>query len=94
MNHVDGLANNDLSFNLLFMRWYRWRRFIGVTVRDVTIGDDVQISARRSSKYCRANGLLIWLRSTPSTTTVNVFDQKGPDWRDPSHNLLMMAGLY
>ena len=78
LDHVDGLANNDLSFNLPVYAVDTDGDDSLVSQLNVTIGDDVQILQDGSLNIVEPT-VADLAAGTPTTTTVNVFDQEGAD---------------
>ncbi|CAH7439832.1 Cadherin domain-containing protein [Vibrio chagasii] len=78
LDHVDGLANNDLSFNLPVYAVDTDGDDSLVSQLNVTIGDDVQIMQDGSLNIVEPT-VADLAAGTPTTTTVNVFDQEGAD---------------
>ncbi|CAH6780856.1 Cadherin domain-containing protein [Vibrio chagasii] len=78
LDHVDGLANNDLSFNLPVYAVDTDGDDSLVSQLNVTIGDDVQIMQDGALNIVEPT-VADLAAGTPSTTTVNVFDQEGAD---------------
>ncbi|CAH6972561.1 Cadherin domain-containing protein [Vibrio chagasii] len=79
LDHVDGLANNDLSFNLPVYAVDTDGDDSLVSQLNVTIGDDVQIMQDGWSLNIVEPTVADLAAGTPTTTTVNVFDQEGAD---------------
>ncbi|ROR20663.1 T1SS-143 domain-containing protein [Vibrio crassostreae] len=78
LDHVDGLANNDLSFNLPVYAVDTDGDDSLVSQLNVTIGDDVQIMQNGALNIVEPT-VADLAAGTPTTTTVNVFDQEGAD---------------
>ncbi|CAH7201281.1 Cadherin domain-containing protein [Vibrio chagasii] len=78
LDHVDGLANNDLSFNLPVYAVDTDGDDSLVSQLNVTIGDDVQIMQDGALNIVEPT-VADLAAGTPTTTTVNVFDQEGAD---------------
>ncbi|MBJ2145681.1 retention module-containing protein [Vibrio sp. IB15] len=78
LDHVDGLANNDLSFDLPVYAVDTDGDDSLVSQLNVTIGDDVQIMQDGSLNIVEPT-VADLAAGTPTTTTVNVFDQEGAD---------------
>ncbi|MGI9888691.1 retention module-containing protein [Vibrio chagasii] len=78
LDHVDGLANNDLSFNLPVYAVDNDGDDSLVSQLNVTIGDDVQIMQDGALNIVEPT-VADLAAGTPTTTTVNVFDQEGAD---------------
>ncbi|WP_434565907.1 retention module-containing protein [Vibrio chagasii] len=78
LDHVDGLANNDLSFNLPVYAVDTDGDDSLVSQLNVTIGDDVQIMQDGALNIVEPT-VADLAAGTPTTTIVNVFDQEGAD---------------
>ncbi|CAH7256565.1 Cadherin domain-containing protein [Vibrio chagasii] len=78
LDHVDGLANNDLSFDLPVYAVDTDGDDSLVSQLNVTIGDDVQIMQDGALNIVEPT-VADLAAGTPTTTTVNVFDQEGAD---------------
>ncbi|NOH32501.1 retention module-containing protein [Vibrio chagasii] len=78
LDHVDGLVNNDLSFNLPVYAVDTDGDDSLVSQLNVTIGDDVQIMQDGALNIVEPT-VADLAAGTPTTTTVNVFDQEGAD---------------
>ncbi|KZX70017.1 hypothetical protein A3712_09650 [Vibrio sp. HI00D65] len=78
LDHVDGLANNVLSFNLPVYAVDTDGDDSLVSQLNVTIGDDVQIMQDGDLNIVEPT-VADLAAGTPTTTTVNVFDQEGAD---------------
>ncbi|UPR29831.1 retention module-containing protein [Vibrio crassostreae] len=78
LDHVDGLANNDLSFDLPVYAVDTDGDDSLVSPLNVTIGDDVQIMQDGALNIVEPT-VVDLAAGTPTTTTVNVFDQEGAD---------------
>ncbi|WP_428805219.1 retention module-containing protein [Vibrio satsumensis] len=78
LDHVDGLANNDLSFDLPVYAVDSDGDDSLVSQLNVTIGDDVQIMQDGALNIVEPT-VADLAAGTPTTTTVNVFDEEGAD---------------
>ncbi|WP_210450205.1 retention module-containing protein [Vibrio crassostreae] len=78
LDHVNGLANNDLSFDLPVYAVDTDGDDSLVSQLNVTIGDDVQIMQDGALNIVEPT-VADLTAGTPTTTTVNVFDQEGAD---------------
>ncbi|WP_373943055.1 retention module-containing protein [Vibrio chagasii] len=78
LDHVDGLAKNDLSFNLPVYAVDTDGDDSLVSQLNVTIGDDVQVMQDGALNIVEPT-VADLAAGTPTTTTVNVFDKEGAD---------------
>ncbi|MEC7941300.1 MAG: retention module-containing protein [Pseudomonadota bacterium] len=78
LDHVDGLANNDLSFDLPVYVVDTDGDDSLVSQLNVTIGDDIQIMQDGALNIVEPR-VADLAAGTPTITTVNVFDQEGAD---------------
>ncbi|WP_060982486.1 retention module-containing protein [Vibrio splendidus] len=78
LDHVDGLANNDLSFDFPVYAVDTDGDDSLVSQLNVTIGDDVQIMQDGALNIVEPTVADLAV-GTPTTTTVNVFDEEGAD---------------